>query len=276
MIYVQQVRNRKETLVPKSTDDMIEVLSVVGDISNMMTIDSDQYLEMTGSPESPDSSPSGVRPRKRAKLDHLSAEEKSQHRKMMNRISAQSARDRQKAQMQLQEIQIKNLVTSNDNLKKENQDLSSKCSGLVSENERLSSLLKEYEAKVKLLESTSGGSGHGEIKHEPEETKYQEEVNTENVSDSSLEPAVPRTVPLPKGPELLKNFSGVLLLLTCFQWILTHPNSSKHLKTSLSKSLAQEISSHEDLKKPSRHNQLLIQLLRHMKHLKENRVTDPG
>lgn len=46
-------------------------------------------------------------PRKRRKLDHLSAEEKSQHRKMMNRMSAQSARDRQKALMQQQDVKIK-------------------------------------------------------------------------------------------------------------------------------------------------------------------------
>lgn len=74
---------------------MIEVLSMVGDV---MSLDS-MELSMESSP----------RPRKRAKLDHLSAEEKAQHRKMMNRISAQSARDRQKALMQLQEVQINGL-----------------------------------------------------------------------------------------------------------------------------------------------------------------------
>lgn len=116
MICVQPSRNRKETLVPKSTtDEMIEVLSVVGDITNVMTIDAERFVEVTTSSSSSDTmSPdsSEVRPRKRAKLDHLSSDEKAQHRKMMNRISAQSARDRQKAQMQLQEVQIKNLMTT--------------------------------------------------------------------------------------------------------------------------------------------------------------------
>lgn len=119
MIYVQQQprSNRKEPLIPKKTDEMIEVLSVgtYGAITNLMTIDPDSFIEVTTSSSDMDdscSSTSEHRPRKRAKLDHLSAEEKAQHRKMMNRISAQSARDRQKAQMQLQEVQIKNLVSS--------------------------------------------------------------------------------------------------------------------------------------------------------------------
>lgn len=118
MICVQQpptTRNRKETLIPKETDEMIEVLSVVGDITNVMTIDSEHFVEvMTSSSSSCSETPdaAGVRPRKRAKLDHLSADEKAQHRKMMNRISAQSARDRQKQQMVVQEVQIKELMNT--------------------------------------------------------------------------------------------------------------------------------------------------------------------
>lgn len=61
----------------------------------------------SGSPDGDSSEP--ARPRKRAKLDHMSPEEKAQHRKMMNRISAQSARDRQKALMVKQDVVIKNL-----------------------------------------------------------------------------------------------------------------------------------------------------------------------
>jgi hypothetical protein len=114
MIYVQQQqpRNRKETLIPKETDEMIEVLSVIGEITNVMTIDHEKFVEVTSSVTASPDSGSEVRPRKRAKLDHLSVDEKAQHRKMMNRISAQSARDRQKTLMQLQDVEIQKLTSS--------------------------------------------------------------------------------------------------------------------------------------------------------------------
>jgi len=271
MIFVQQqqhhqTRNRKEPLVPKETDEMIEVLSVVGDITNIMTIDAERFVEVsTSSVGSPDSNAFEVRPRKRAKLDHLSADEKAQHRKMMNRISAQSARDRQKAQMQLQEIQINNLANSNEALKKENETLSTKNESLTSENERLSTLLKEYESKIRLLESF--GAMEIEVKNEPMDNISDCGSGRSNL-DSSLEPAVPRAVPLPKGPELLKNFSCILLLWTCFQWILTHPNSSKHWTPSLNTSLIQELSSQLGLKMPSLQSQIMLQLVPLLKSVK--------
>jgi hypothetical protein len=112
MICVQQPRNRKEPLIPKETDGMIEVLSIIGEITNVMTIDHEKFVEVTSSVTASPDSGSEVRPRKRAKLDHLSVDEKAQHRKMMNRISAQSARDRQKTLMQLQDVEIQKLTSS--------------------------------------------------------------------------------------------------------------------------------------------------------------------
>jgi len=93
------------------------VLSAIGDV---MSVEAGGYIEIAAYSPDPFES-DGSKPRKRAKLDNLSAKEKAQHRKMMNRISAQSARDRQKAMMQQQDLTIKNLANVNENLKKRTQ-----------------------------------------------------------------------------------------------------------------------------------------------------------
>lgn len=267
-------RHRKEPLIPKQTDEMIEVLSVVGDITNVMTIDPERFMEITSpssvSMDSVASPQGGQRPRKRAKLDHLSAEEKAQHRKMMNRISAQSARDRQKALMQVQEVQIKNLTASHDKLKEENAMLTNKVETQAAEISRLANLVKEYEAKINLLESFNGAV-------KPTETVKSEPIEEESCDEySSLEPAVPRTVPLPKGPELLRSSSCLILLLTCLQWILTHPNSSKPLMTSLSRFLAQKQSSQVDLRKQFLQTRALLLQLALTKSLASVKLKEPG
>jgi len=194
-----QARNRKEPLIPKQTDEddeMIEVLSVVGDVTNIMTIDAKSFVEVAtgggdgGGVSSPSdgSTSSGVRPRKRAKLDHLSSEEKAQHRKMMNRISAQSARDRQKCLMQQQEVEIKGLTSVNENLKSENEVLNSKCANLVAENERLSKLLSQYEQKMKSSVKSSSVV-EPVIKKEHIEDSSEMSGKLEKDVSSSLEPA---------------------------------------------------------------------------------------
>lgn len=60
-------------------------------------------------PLSPSSLQQSKPKRKREKLDHLSFEEKMNRRKMKNRISAQSARDRKKCKMNDLEHQIESL-----------------------------------------------------------------------------------------------------------------------------------------------------------------------
>lgn len=112
-------RSRKDPLKPiKMGDIKIEFLDlcvVPADSLNIVEMDSDVSSPSSAMEVVIPSSTSpaeAVRPRKRAKLDHLSPDEKAQHRKMMNRISAQSARDRQKALMGQQESSIKTLQST--------------------------------------------------------------------------------------------------------------------------------------------------------------------
>jgi hypothetical protein len=102
------IRSRKDALVPMDEEAFkIEIVDV-GSIEEyqMLSLGAHQIVEVvTSSPTQ--SLLEGTRPRKRAKLDHLSPDQKTQHRKMMNRMSAQSARDRQRAQMVLQEQALK-------------------------------------------------------------------------------------------------------------------------------------------------------------------------
>jgi len=220
---------------------------------NFVEVDSDggspaeqMEMEMEMEMSSPTSGTTEtVRPRKRAKLDHLSPEEKAQHRKMMNRISAQSARDRQKALMGQQEITIKNLQGTNDTLKKQNvtlaktnETLVTENSTLKAENQRLSTLVMELEAKLKAASQNSAVLNMSEDQSTSPCIKL--EVNNDEVKPccgSALEPAVLPTVPLPKEPtEPLQKLTLILLLWTLCNGISTHQNLCKSSENSQKKS----------------------------------------
>lgn len=59
-------------------------------------------------------------PRKRQRLDHLTADQKNQRRKLKNRVAAQTARDRKKLQMDLLESRVTSLERQNDELLQQN------------------------------------------------------------------------------------------------------------------------------------------------------------
>jgi len=166
------------------------------------------------------------KPRKRARLDHLSAEQKSQHRKMMNRISAQSARDRQRAMMGQQEELVKSLSATVEQLKEENQNLR-KCHELMAKEQiTLKAILEENQGlkkSVENLEKKLKDLGEASI------------LRKEEDSARSLVPAVP-TYPQQKGLGL-KLFLILHLMNICLRSILTLQNSSKLSKNSQKKSL---------------------------------------
>lgn len=251
------IRSRKDALVPMDEEEFkIEIVDVVGSIEEyqMLSLGAHQIVEvMTSSPTQ--SLLEGTRPRKRAKLDHLSPDQKTQHRKMMNRMSAQSARDRQRAQMVLQEQALKEQFALNNILKEENRKLKASNEALVAENEslkkreednaELQSLVEKLRAELEQKESRVGGGGDEiselDMPLTPSSTSTSvsspEETIREEVGCDSMEPAVPSTVPLPKGLESQLIFLFTLLIWeACFRWASTHPNSSKLSKTSLNKS----------------------------------------
>ncbi|GAB0087788.1 hypothetical protein DMENIID0001_021350 [Sergentomyia squamirostris] len=61
----------------------------------------------------------GIR-RRKYRLDHLTATEKVERKKLKNRVAAQTSRDRKKLRMESMEITIKNLTDENDELQKRN------------------------------------------------------------------------------------------------------------------------------------------------------------
>lgn len=76
-------------------------------------------------------------PRKRERLNNLTAEEKLNRRKMKNRVAAQTARDRKKERSQRLEKAVKNLLSESNCLRVENRNLLIENQRLRRENEEL-------------------------------------------------------------------------------------------------------------------------------------------
>ena len=87
-----------------------------------------------------DDSNEAIKPKKRCRLTHLSAEEKLSRRKMKNRIAAQNARDRKKVRMDYLEQAVKELKEENKNLQNENKKLKEQTKLLTEENIKLKSI----------------------------------------------------------------------------------------------------------------------------------------
>jgi len=300
MIYVQQQgRSRKRPLVPLNMDNEIKIEFVnlygmediqfadsasndssTSDFIEVVTAEEENVNSDNGSDLDPkqgtDDAQAVHRPRKRAKLDHLSVEQKAQHRKMMNRISAQSARDRQRALMMQQEQQIATLTAKNTQLQQENaklklsnEKLSGECSslkssvtdsaGLKQENTKLRSLVADLEKKLKAYNIASKPNNVME--------------KGADSACSTLEPAVLDTYPQLKGQSLQQTSAYLLLMSAFFLWISTPQKFSELLKIFQNKYSATTQSLHSN--RALLLKQLVHQLQRNVEQTAQTKLKPP-
>lgn len=99
--------------------------------------------------------------RKRERLNHLTAEEKQNRRKLKNRVAAQTARDRKKFRASKLEEAVRMLILENDKLREENKCLKKTCEKLKGQNVELQDLLsnnQEHEESCSETEVSSSSS----------------------------------------------------------------------------------------------------------------------
>lgn len=151
-------------------------------------------------------------PRKRQRLTHLSPEEKMMRRKLKNRVAAQTARDRKKAQMDDLEGNLGVLDSKNKQLQLENSLLRKRNEALVQENK----LLKE-----RLQANTEGKQSvvvldHGYCMDSTNTTPIKEEADIESPESAALN--------APPQQELTRFFLALMSMV--LTWGLTTSSSA--------------------------------------------------
>ncbi|OZC07010.1 bZIP transcription factor [Onchocerca flexuosa] len=184
------------------------------------------------------SAPSEHPVRKRECLNHLTAEEKQNRRKLKNRVAAQTARDRKKYRATKLEEAVRTLILENRKLREENKCLKKTCEELKNQNVELQDLLNNNQ--------------------EREESCSETEVSSSNMASSSLgsaesirgpqqrEQAMMRSLPILMLFCLVmkcRKSSGKSVQLTkqiqhCKLWMEQRSNSSDFVRKYLAKLMA--------------------------------------
>jgi len=167
-------------------------------IQNSYSDSEDSNCDQSSFTTSSNDSNCGGEPKKRRRLTHLTPEEKILRRKLKNRVAAQTARDRKKAQMTDMEDTIASLQSENKKLMQYNSTLQKKAYDLATENAELRLRLGQLEnGECSSTSSISLGESATSVKTEPK-------------SPRSAEPSVPQ---LKKQALIL---SHLIMQFTCF------------------------------------------------------------
>ncbi|XP_013794251.1 X-box-binding protein 1-like [Limulus polyphemus] len=167
--------------------------------------------------------------RKRQRLDHLTLIEKNKRRKLKNRIAAQSARDRRKAQLEELEKEVSCLEKEKKALHDVNEALCRRVLMMEEENSKLKLQLRSTDSNTELRNSQPQASIQDQ-----EDTFHQPQVNSEthktlsreqnsSIMDEengckSFEHALLINEPLQKGQDLLHFL--LMIQLTYLQMLI--------------------------------------------------------
>ncbi len=188
--------------------------------------------------------------RKRANLDHMTAEEKLQRRKLKNRVAAQNARDKKRARMEDMEDMIRKLEDESFALREENERLREANECLQKENNTL-------RQGGQTGRREGGPAAGGDIKEEiimppSPESLPRSPLPTQSHQDQTIvvsrpsEPAEPANsdlLPQGRGRELAVRArraaevsSAICLLWTCLQAAAATPAATAKLLSNASSS----------------------------------------
>ena len=160
------------------------------------------------------------RKRKREKLDHLTEKEKLLRRKIKNRISAQTSRDKKKRIMSSLEIELNSINEDNKRLIQENINLKTRLDKSESNQLRISTLEMENKFLKDKLEMLEKMIMDNQKSPSPNFDINSMESESERSVDTSFEPAVPINGSQQKNQEVNKEILMIWTMLLIISLIV--------------------------------------------------------